>query len=132
MSDSIALCITGSGDCKIKYQNIANSFNITKEEIDQNDIASIESKIESEAEKESSKFSELISKMDQSLREQNEKSTIQILNSSADEALKSFCGQYNSTARESSSPEPQALSAPSEGPTTESVETTTNQELFPT
>ncbi|WCR57613.1 WBM0748 family T4SS-associated protein [Wolbachia endosymbiont of Ctenocephalides felis wCfeJ] len=44
ISDSIALCIAGSGDCKVKYQGIANSFNITKEEIDQGDITSIENK----------------------------------------------------------------------------------------
>lgn len=136
MSDSIALCITGSGECKIKYQDIANSFNITKEEIDQDNIESIGNKIKSEAEKEDSKFSELISRMDQSLKEQSEKPIIQILNSSAEEMLQSFCGQCNSSAEESSSPESQEInnvpSALSEEPTTEGLETTTNQDPFST
>ncbi|WCR58940.1 MAG: hypothetical protein PG978_000354 [Wolbachia endosymbiont of Ctenocephalides felis wCfeF] len=135
MSDSIALCITGSGECKIKYQDIANSFNITKEEIDQDNIESIGNKIKSEAEKEDS-ISELISRMDQSLKEQSEKPIIQILNSSAEEMLQSFCGQCNSSAEESSSPESQEInnvpSALSEEPTTEGLETTTNQDPFST
>ncbi|WP_407512097.1 hypothetical protein [Wolbachia endosymbiont of Trichogramma kaykai] len=38
---SIALCIVGCGDCEIKYQGIANSFNRTKEEINQSNIESI-------------------------------------------------------------------------------------------
>ncbi|UVW83975.1 WBM0748 family T4SS-associated protein [Wolbachia endosymbiont of Aedes albopictus] len=49
ISNSIAFCIIGCGNCKIGYQDVANSFNITKEEIDQGNIASIESKIKSEA-----------------------------------------------------------------------------------
>ena len=134
MSDSIALCITGSGECKIKYQDIANSFNITKEEIDRDNIESIGNKIRSEAEKEDSKFSELISRMDQSLKEQSEKSIIQTLNSSTEEMLRSFCGQCNNSAEESSSPESQEINnAPStlpEEPTTEGLKTTTNQESF--
>lgn len=92
ISNSIAFCIIGCGNCKIKYQDIANSFNITKEEIDQGNIASIESKIKSEAEKSGSEFLKLISRMDQSLREQSEMSVIQILSSSAEEMLKSFLG----------------------------------------
>ncbi|MGL9681414.1 MAG: hypothetical protein ACR5K2_00050 [Wolbachia sp.] len=64
MSDSIANCITGSGEYKIKYQDITNSFSITKEKIDHGNIESIGNKIRSEAEKEDSKFSELISRMD--------------------------------------------------------------------
>ncbi|OWZ25273.1 WBM0748 family T4SS-associated protein [Wolbachia endosymbiont of Wuchereria bancrofti] len=99
LSDSITLCIVGSGDCKIKYQGIASSFNITKEEIYQGNIANIESKIKSEAEKEDSGFSELIFRIDQSPEEQSEKSIIQILNSSAEETLRSFCGQCNTLYR---------------------------------
>ncbi|WP_395463447.1 hypothetical protein [Wolbachia endosymbiont of Cantharis cryptica] len=129
ISGSIALCIIGCGDCKIKYQDIADSFNITKEEIDQGDITSIESKIKSEAEKSGSEFSELISRMDQSLKEQSEKSIIQILNSSAEEMLQSFCcGQYNNPVQ---SPEPQEVSATpasSEEPATEGPETITNKD----
>ncbi|AAW71336.1 Predicted protein [Wolbachia endosymbiont strain TRS of Brugia malayi] len=99
LSDSITLCIVGSGDCKIKYQGIASSFNITKKEIDQGNIASIKSKIKSEAEKEDSRVSGLISRIDQSPKEQSERSIIQILNSSAEETLRSFCGQCNTLYR---------------------------------
>ncbi|MDE5059089.1 MULTISPECIES: hypothetical protein [Wolbachia] len=35
ISNSIAFCIIGCGNCKIGYQDVAKSFNITKEEIDQ-------------------------------------------------------------------------------------------------
>ncbi|WP_265026023.1 hypothetical protein ACJZL1_06630 [Wolbachia endosymbiont of Rhagoletis indifferens] len=91
ISNSIAFCIIGCGNCKIGYQDVANSFNITKEEIDQDNIASIESKIKSEAEKSGSEFLKLISRMDQSLKEQSEKSIVQILDSSAEEMLRSFC-----------------------------------------
>ncbi|QOD37838.1 WBM0748 family T4SS-associated protein [Candidatus Wolbachia massiliensis] len=132
ISDSIALCIIGCGDCKIKYQNIADSFNITKKEIDQGDIAGIESKIRIEAEKPDSEFSELISRMDQSLEEQSGKSIIQILNLSAEEMLRSFCGKCGSSAQKSNPPESQETSAPSassEEPTTEGPETTINQDL---
>ncbi len=129
ISDSIALCITGVGDCKIKYQDVANSFNITKEEIDQGNIASIESKIKSEAEKSGSEFLKLISRMDQSLKEQSEKSIVQILDSSAEEMLRSFCGQCGSPVQ---SPEPQELSASSEESATEGLETSVNPDPFPT
>ncbi|MDM8335458.1 WBM0748 family T4SS-associated protein [Wolbachia pipientis] len=105
ISDSITLCITGSGNCKVKYQDIANSFSITREEIDQGDIVSIENKIKSEAEKSGSEFSELISRVDQLLKEQSEKSIVQILNSSAEEMLKSFCGQFYYTAEKEGFPE---------------------------
>ncbi|WP_374698491.1 hypothetical protein [Wolbachia endosymbiont (group B) of Limnophora tigrina] len=128
ISNSIAFCIIGCGNCKIGYQDVANSFNITKEEIDQGNIARIESKIKSEAEKEGSEFSELISRMDQSLKEQSEKSIVQILDSSAEEMLRSFC---DSTAWQNNSPEPQELSASSEELATEGLETTTNQGLSP-
>ncbi|WP_353283078.1 hypothetical protein [Wolbachia endosymbiont (group A) of Pogonocherus hispidulus] len=131
ISNSIALCITGGGDCKIKYQDIANSFNIKKEEIDQGNIASIESKIKSEAEKSDSEFLKLISRMDQSLREQSGKSIVQILDSSAEEMLQSFC---DSTIWQNNSPEPQEVSATpasSEESATEGLETTTNQGLLP-
>ncbi|MFP3021156.1 MAG: hypothetical protein ACEY3F_07680 [Wolbachia sp.] len=132
ISNSIALCITGGGDCKIKYQDIANSFNIKKEEIDQGNIASIESKIKSEAEKSDSEFLKLISRMDQSLREQSGKSIVQILDSSAEEMLQSFC---DSTIWQNNSPEPQEVSATpasSEESATEGLETTTNQGLLST
>jgi hypothetical protein len=83
-----------------------------------------------------SKFSKLISRMDQSLKEQSEKSIIQILNSSAEKMLQSFCGQCNSSAEESSFPESQEINkAPSalpEEPTTEGLETTTNQDPLST
>ncbi|MGL9718863.1 MAG: hypothetical protein ACR5K9_09715, partial [Wolbachia sp.] len=50
--------------------------------------------------------------------------------------LQSFCGQCNSSAEESSSPESQEISdAPSalpEEPTTEGLETATDQNPFPT
>lgn len=126
ISDSIALCITGGGDCKIGYQDVANSFNITKEEIDQGNIASIESKIKSEAEKSGSEFLKLISRMDQSLREQSGKSIVQILDLSAEEILKSFC---DSPVQ---SPEPQEPSASSEESATEGLETSVNPDPFPT
>ncbi|MDR2831735.1 MAG: hypothetical protein LBV62_02365 [Rickettsiales bacterium] len=129
ISDSIALCIIGCGDCKVRYQNIADSFNITKEEIDQSDIVNIESKIKSEATKKGGKFSELISKFDQSLKEQSEESIIQILDSSAEEMLKSFC---NSTAWQNNSPEPQEPSASSEEYATKGLETSVNPDPFPT
>ena len=129
ISDSIALCITGGGDCKIKYQDVANSFNITKEEIEQGNIASIESKIKNEAEKSGSEFLKLISRMDQSLREQSEKSIVQILNSSAEEMLRSFC---DSPVQ---SPEPQEVSASSVShvePATEGQETSVNPDFLST
>ncbi|WP_341820914.1 hypothetical protein [Wolbachia endosymbiont (group A) of Myopa testacea] len=131
ISNSIAFCIIGCGNCKIGYQDVANSFNITKEEIDQVNIASIESKIKSEAEKSGSEFSELISRMDQSLREQSGKSIVQILDSSAEEMLQSFC---DSTIWQNNSPESQeviATPASSEESATEGLETTTNQGLSP-
>ncbi|MDR0773548.1 MAG: hypothetical protein LBE46_04530 [Wolbachia pipientis] len=131
ISNSIAFCIIGCGNCKIGYQDVANSFNITKEEIDQGNIASIESKIKSEAEKPGSEFLKLISRMDQSLREQSGKSIVQILDSSAEEMLQSFC---DSTIRQNNSPEPQEVSATpasSEESATEGLETTTNQGLSP-
>ncbi|WP_250296945.1 WBM0748 family T4SS-associated protein [Wolbachia endosymbiont of Oedothorax gibbosus] len=103
ISSSIAFCIMGYGNCKIKYQDIAKSFGITTKEIDQGNIASIESKIKSEAEKTGSKFSKLISKFDESLKEQSEMSVIQILSSSAEEMLKSFFGKCNSTAEKEDS-----------------------------
>ncbi|MGL9759088.1 MAG: WBM0748 family T4SS-associated protein [Wolbachia sp.] len=127
ISSSIAFCIVGCGNCKIGYQDVANSFNITKEEIDQGNIARIESKIKSEAEKSGSEFSELIARMDQSLREQSGKSIVQILDSSAEEMLRSLC---NSTAY--NSPEPQELSASSEELATEGLETTANSDLLST
>ncbi len=127
ISNSIALCIIGCGDCEIKYQGIANSFNITKEEINQSNIESIKNKIESEARKEGSEFSELISKMDQSLKEQSEKSVIQILNSSAEEMLRSFCG--NSIQR-TEDKEVSVSSASHEEPATEDSETTVNSDLL--
>lgn len=129
ISDSIALCITGGGDCKIKYQDVANSFNITKEEIEQGNIASIESKIKNEAEKSGSEFLKLISRMDQSLREQSGKSIVQILDSSAEEMLKSFC---DSPVQ---SPEPQEVSASSvlhEESATEGPETSVNPDPLST
>ncbi|MFP3015973.1 MAG: hypothetical protein ACEY3B_06905 [Wolbachia sp.] len=129
ISNSIAFCITGSGDCKIKYQDIANSFNITKEEIEQGNIASIESKIKSEAEKSGSEFLKLISRMDQSLREQSEKSIVQILNSSAEEMLRSFC---DSPLQESNSPEHEEVSASSASPATEGPETSVNPDPLST
>ncbi|NSM56695.1 hypothetical protein HET73_04550 [Wolbachia endosymbiont of Atemnus politus] len=135
ISNSIALCVIGSGDCKVKYQDVASSFDITKEEINQNDIESIKNKIKSEAERSDSKFSELISRMDQSLREQSEKSIVQILNSSAEEMLRSSCGQYNNPVHDSDSSEPQeisVLSATSEETTTEGLETTVNPDLLST
>lgn len=131
ISNSIAFCIIGCGNCKIGYQDVANSFNITKEEIDQDNIASIESKIKSEAEKSGSEFLKLISRMDQSLREQSGKSIVQILDSSAEEMLQSFC---DSTIWQNNSPEPQEVSATpasSEESATEGLETTTNQGLSP-
>ncbi|WP_353279584.1 hypothetical protein [Wolbachia endosymbiont (group B) of Xanthorhoe designata] len=127
ISDSIALCIVGCGDCEIKYQGIANSFNITKEEINQGNIESIKNKIESEARKEDSEFSELISKMDQSLKEQSEKSIIQILNSSAEEMLRSFCG---SSIQRTEDKEVSLSSASHEEPATEDSETTVNSDLL--
>ncbi len=127
ISDSIALCIVGCGDCEIKYQGIANSFNITKEEIKQSNIESIKNKIESEARKEGSEFSELISRMDQSLKEQSEKSIIQILNSSAEEMLRSFCG---SSIQRTEDKEVSLSSASHEEPATEDSETTINSDLL--
>ncbi|WP_264684901.1 WBM0748 family T4SS-associated protein [Wolbachia endosymbiont (group B) of Nymphalis c-album] len=127
ISDSIALCIVGCGDCEIKYQGIANSFNITKEEINQSNIESIKNKIESEARKEGSEFSELISRMDQSLKEQSEKSIIQILNSSAEEMLRSFCG---SSIQRTEDKEVSLSSASHEEPATEDSETTINSDLL--
>lgn len=127
ISDSIALCIVGCGDCEIKYQGIANSFNITKEEINQSNIESIKNKIESEARKEGSEFSELISRMDQSLKEQSEKSIIQILNSSAEEMLRSFCG---SSIQRTDDKEVSLSSASHEEPATEDSETTINSDLL--
>ncbi|BET30273.1 MAG: hypothetical protein ABS251_00135 [Wolbachia endosymbiont of Ephestia elutella] len=127
ISDSIALCIVGCGDCEIKYQGIANSFNITKEEINQSNIESIKNKIESEARKEGSEFSELISRMDQSLKEQSEKSIIRILNSSAEEMLRSFCG---SSIQRTEDKEVSLSSASHEEPATEDSETTINSDLL--
>lgn len=127
ISDSIALCIVGCGDCKIKYQGIANSFNITKEEIEQGDIVNIENKIKNEARKEGSEFSELISRMNKSLTEQSEKSIIQILNSSAEEMLKSFCG---SSIQRTEDKEVSVSSASHEEPATEDSETTVNSDLL--
>lgn len=127
ISDYIALCIVGCGDCEIKYQGIANSFNITKEEINQSNIESIKNKIESEARKEGSEFSELISRMDQSLKEQSEKSIIQILNSSAEEMLRSFCG---SSIQRTDDKEVSLSSASHEEPATEDSETTINSDLL--
>ncbi|MDD9331181.1 MAG: hypothetical protein PV340_00680 [Wolbachia sp.] len=108
ISGSITLCVTGICDCQTKYIGIAKSFGITKKEVEQGDIASIKSKIESEATKEGGEFFELFFKFDQSLREQSETSIIQILNSSAEEMLKSFCWQYYCNAQENSSPENKA------------------------
>ncbi|UIP92361.1 hypothetical protein JSQ73_004100 [Wolbachia endosymbiont of Anopheles demeilloni] len=127
ISDSISLCIVGCGDCEIKYQGIANSFNITKEEINQSNIESIKNKIESEARKEGSGFSELISRMDQSLKEQSEKSITQILNSSAEEMLRSFCG---SSIQRTEDKEVSLSSASHEEPATEDSETTINSDLL--
>ncbi|MDX5495805.1 MAG: hypothetical protein O7198_03950 [Wolbachia endosymbiont of Nomada marshamella] len=132
ISNSIAFCIIGCGNCKIGYQDVANSFNITKEEIDQDNIASIESKIKSEAEKSGSEFLKLISRMDQSLREQSEKSIVQILNLSAEEMLQSFC---DSTIWQNNSPEPQEVSATpasSEESATEGTETSVNPDPLST
>ncbi|WP_264705853.1 WBM0748 family T4SS-associated protein [Wolbachia endosymbiont (group A) of Ancistrocerus nigricornis] len=126
ISDSITFCIIGCGNCKIGYQDVAKSFNITKDEIDQGNIASIESKIKSEAEKSGSEFSELISRVDQSLKEQSEKSIVQILDSSAEEMLRSFC---DSPVQ---SPEPQEPSASSEEHATEGPETSVNSDLLST
>ncbi|WP_374699620.1 hypothetical protein [Wolbachia endosymbiont (group A) of Limnophora tigrina] len=127
ISNSIALCIIGCGDCKIKYQDIAKSFDVTIEEINQGNIESIKNKIESEARKEGSEFSELISKMDQSLKEQSEKSIIQILNSSAEEMLRSFCG---SSIQRTEDKEVSLSSASHEEPATEDSETTINSDLL--
>ncbi|OAM00179.1 hypothetical protein MWH06_06930 [Wolbachia pipientis] len=132
ISNSIAFCIIGCGNCKIGYQDVANSFNITKEEIDQGNIASIESKIKSEAEKSGSEFLKLISRMDQSLREQSEKSIVQILDSSAEKMLQSFC---DSTIWQNNSPEPQEVSATpasSEESATEGPETSVNPDPLST
>lgn len=138
ISDSVALCIVGCGGCKIKYQDIANSFNLTKEEIDQGNIASIENKIKSEAKKAGSEFSELISRFDQSLREQSEKSIVQVLDSSAEEMLKSFCGQCGSSVHksipsehgESSINKERDISASHEEPIIEGSETSINPDLM--
>ncbi|OCA06453.1 WBM0748 family T4SS-associated protein [Wolbachia endosymbiont of Trichogramma pretiosum] len=127
ISDSIALCIVGCGNYEIKYQGIANLFNITKEEINQSNIESIKNKIESEARKEGSEFSELISRMDQSLKEQSEKSIIRILNSSAEKQLRSFCG---SSIQRTEDKEVSLSSASHEEPTTEDSETTINSDLL--
>lgn len=127
ISGSIALCIIGCGDCQVKYQDIANSFNITKEEIEQSDIASIENKIKNEARKEGSEFSELISRMNKSLTEQSEKSIIQILNLSAEEMLKSFCG---SSIQRTEDKEVSVSSASHEEPATEDSGTTVNSDLL--
>ncbi|GFY80041.1 uncharacterized protein TNIN_56911 [Trichonephila inaurata madagascariensis] len=140
ISNSIAFCIIGCGNCKIGYQDVANSFNITKEEIDQGNIASIESKIKSEAEKSGSEFLKLISRMDQSLKEQSEKSIVQILDSSAEEMLRSFCGQCGSPVQKSNSPEHEEssvnkekdLSASHEEPAIEGPETSVNPDLLST
>ncbi|APR98426.1 WBM0748 family T4SS-associated protein [Wolbachia endosymbiont of Folsomia candida] len=102
LSDSIALCIIECGDCQIKYISIAKSFDITTKEIEEGDIVSIKSKIESVAAKEGGEFFELISNFNQSLREQSEASIIQILDSSAEEILKTFC---DSPVEKTDSPE---------------------------
>ncbi|WP_265021637.1 WBM0748 family T4SS-associated protein [Wolbachia endosymbiont (group A) of Icerya purchasi] len=129
ISDSIAFCIIGCGNCKIGYQDAANSFNITKEEIEQGNIASIESKIKSEAEKSGSEFLKLISRMDRSLREQSEKSIVQILDSSAEEMLRSFC---DSPAQSPEHEEVSASSASHEEHATEGPETIVNPDLLST
>ncbi|WP_265034502.1 MULTISPECIES: hypothetical protein [unclassified Wolbachia] len=132
ISNSIAFCIIGCGNCKIGHQDAANSFNITKEEIEQGNIASIESKIKNEAEKSGSEFSELISRFDQSLKEQSGKSIVQILDSSAEEMLQSFC---DSTIWQNNSPEPQEVSATpasSEESATEGLETSVSPDPFST
>lgn len=129
ISDSITFCIIGCGNCKIKYQDIANSFNITKEEIEQGNIASIESKIKSEAEKSGSEFLKLISRMDRSLREQSEKSIVQILDSSAEEMLRSFC---DSPVQSPEHEEVSASSASHEEHATEGPETSVNPDLLST
>ncbi|WCR57612.1 hypothetical protein [Wolbachia endosymbiont of Ctenocephalides felis wCfeJ] len=73
--------------------------------------------------------------MDQSLKEQSEKSIVQILNSSAEEMLRSFYGQYNSSVQENNSQEDEGASvlpASHEEPATEGMETTANQDPFQT
>ncbi len=76
-----------------------------------------------------SELSELISRMDQSLKEQSEKSIVQILDSSAEEMLRRFC---DSPVQ---SPEPQEVSASSvlhEEPATEGPETSVSPDPFST
>ncbi len=67
--------------------------------------------------------------MDQSLREQSEKSIVQILNSSAEEMLRSFC---DSPLQESNSPEHEEVSASSASPATEGPETSVNPDPLST
>lgn len=125
ISGSIALCIIGCGDCEVKYQGIANSFSITKEEIEQGNIESIKNKIKNEARKEGTEFSELIARMDQSLTEQSERSIIQILNLSAEEMLRSFCDSCS--VQEDNSPE---HTTSHEEPATEDSEITVNPDFI--
>ncbi|WP_246168450.1 WBM0748 family T4SS-associated protein [Wolbachia endosymbiont of Ctenocephalides felis wCfeT] len=97
ISNSIALCIVGSGECQVQYKNIADAIGITREEIRQCNIESISSKINSEAEREGSEFFQMLSRFDQSLREYSEKSIMEILNLSAEQMLKAFCGEADET-----------------------------------
>ncbi|WCR53541.1 MAG: hypothetical protein PG981_000563 [Wolbachia endosymbiont of Ctenocephalides orientis wCori] len=52
ISDSIASCIVHRGDCQIAYQQIAESFYITSEEIERCDIETIKNKIKKASERE--------------------------------------------------------------------------------
>lgn len=65
--------------------------------------------------------------MDQSLKEQNEKSIIQIINSSAEEMLRSFCG---SSIQRTEDKEVSVYSASHEEPSTEDSENTVNSDLL--
>lgn len=87
ISDDIALCVVGSGDCRLKYKKIADSLGITREEIDEYDIRNIKTKLESATREECHPLHQLRVNFHKSLEEYNKLSFWEILNKSVEQML---------------------------------------------
>lgn len=79
ISDDIALCIVNSGDCRLKYKEIADSLDITKEEINKCDISSIKTKIEDASKEHDTSLHKLVVNFHESLKECNKLSFFELL-----------------------------------------------------
>lgn len=81
ISDDIALCIVNNGDCKLKYKEIADSLDITKEKINSCDISDIKTKIWNAAKEKDTLLHKLVVNFHKSLEEYNKMSFSEILKS---------------------------------------------------